>query len=218
MDKVWYYVKGGSPIGPVAFAVLKEMAAMGQLAPEDLVWAEGTADWVPARTVPDLFGPASPYAPPVVTTFSYGLEKVRYAGFWKRFAAAIIDGIILAVAAFPINVLGNSFSSTPEPSEEVLILAIVVGFISGCMHIVINWLYYACMESSQFQGTLGKLALGIKVTDYHGNRISFGRATGRHFAKILSSCILMIGFLMAAFTEKKQALHDMIAGCLVVNR
>lgn len=218
MDKSWYYAKDGSPIGPVAFPVLKQMAAIGQLAPDDLVWAEGMADWVPARTVTDLFGPASPYAPPVVTTFSYGLEKVRYAGFWKRFAAAIIDGIILAVAAFPINMLGNAFPSTLEPSEEVLILAAVVSLISACVQIVINWLYYACMESSHFQGTLGKLALGIKVTDYYGKRISFGRATGRHFAKILSYCTLHIGFLMAAFTEKKQALHDMVAGCLVVNR
>jgi uncharacterized RDD family membrane protein YckC len=81
---------------------------------------------------------------------------------------------------------------------------------------VAGWLYFAMMESSNKMATLGKMAIGIKVTDLNGNRISFGRATGRYFAKILSGMILMIGYIMAGFTEKKQALHDMIASCLVV--
>ncbi len=81
-----------------------------------------------------------------------------------------------------------------------------------------QWLYFALMESSVKQGTLGKMALGIIVTDANGNRISFGRATGRYFGKIISGAILCIGYIMAGFTEKKQALHDMIAGCLVVNK
>jgi uncharacterized RDD family membrane protein YckC len=84
------------------------------------------------------------------------------------------------------------------------------------MGIVINWLYYALLESSFKQATLGKMALGLKVTDMEGKRISFGQATGRYFAKILSGLILCIGYLMAAFTEKKQALHDIIVGTLVV--
>ena len=74
------------------------------------------------------------------------------------------------------------------------------------------------MESSRFQGTLGKLAVQIKVTDLDGNRISFGRATGRHFGKIVSGMILMIGYIMVAFTERKQGLHDIMAGCLVVRK
>lgn len=84
--------------------------------------------------------------------------------------------------------------------------------------LIAGWLYYALMESSTNQGTLGKMALGIKVTDLKGNRISFGKATGRYFGKIVSGMILYIGFIMAGFTEKKQALHDMMAGCLVVNK
>ena len=78
------------------------------------------------------------------------------------------------------------------------------------------WLYYALLESSPSRATLGKMALGIVVTDLQGGRISFGRATGRHFAKYLSSLILMIGYLMAGFTRQKQALHDILAGTLVV--
>ncbi len=78
------------------------------------------------------------------------------------------------------------------------------------------WLYFALMESSPRQATLGKQALGIMVTDLAGQRISFARATGRFFAKILSGLILWIGYVMAAFTERKQALHDLLASCLVV--
>ncbi|MCI0556277.1 MAG: RDD family protein, partial [Anaerolineae bacterium] len=63
-----------------------------------------------------------------------------------------------------------------------------------------------------------KMALGIVVTDMNGNRISFGRATGRYFGKILSGLIIYIGYIMVAFTEKKQGLHDMMASCLVLNK
>jgi uncharacterized RDD family membrane protein YckC len=72
------------------------------------------------------------------------------------------------------------------------------------------------MESSSRQATVGKIALGIEVTDLEGNRLSFGRALGRNLAKIISALILYIGFIMAAFTKRKQALHDMIASALVV--
>ena len=84
--------------------------------------------------------------------------------------------------------------------------------------VVIFWLYFSLMESSKIQGTLGKLILRIKVTDLNGERIEFGKATGRHFSRILSGFVLGIGFLMAAFTKQKQALHDILAGSLVVKR
>jgi len=78
-----------------------------------------------------------------------------------------------------------------------------------------SWLYEAFMESSSYQATLGKMIFGMKVTDLNGNRISFGRATGRHFAKWLSAMILGIGYIMVGFTERKQGLHDLLAGTLV---
>tara|TARA_B100001245_G_C22536040_1_gene269160 strand:- start:219 stop:485 length:267 start_codon:yes stop_codon:yes gene_type:complete len=80
------------------------------------------------------------------------------------------------------------------------------------------WIYFAVMESSPTQGTLGKMAIGIKVTDLEGSRISFGRASGRHFGKLISGLILQMGFVMVAFTKKKQGLHDKMASCLVVNK
>ncbi|MCY7409592.1 MAG: RDD family protein, partial [Chitinophagales bacterium] len=104
-----------------------------------------------------------------------------------------------------------------EASQAGMITMMATAYIglitSG---IVLNWLYYAFMESSTKQATLGKMALNIKVTDMQGNRITFLNATGRYFGKIISSLIMGIGYIMAGFTEKKQALHDIVAGTLVV--
>ncbi|WP_423824674.1 RDD family protein [Salinibacter ruber] len=81
-----------------------------------------------------------------------------------------------------------------------------------------GWLYLAGFESSDYQATPGKLALGIKVSDLEERPVGLGRATGRHFGKILSTVVLFIGFIIAGMTEKKQALHDIMAGCLVINK
>lgn len=135
---------------------------------------------------------------------------MSYAGFWKRFAAALIDsivGIIILLGAALILAVITGQNSDPGTGNFFRILDFIFG-----------WLYFAGMESSSTQGTLGKMALKIKVTDLEGNRISFGRATLRYFSKILSILILFIGFIMAGFTKKKQALHDIIAGFFVVNK
>lgn len=121
----------------------------------------------------------------------------KYGGFWIRFVAALIDGILISIAmAF-------------MPLE---------GHASGFISILAGWIYAAALESSAHQATLGKMALGLKVTDLKGKRITFLRATGRHFAKYLSAAILCIGFLMIAFTKKKQGLHDILAETLVVKK
>lgn len=125
--------------------------------------------------------------------------EVKYAGFWLRFLAIFLDGIVLNVVSYIIFGSKNT-GTTAYYSITIIVL----------------WLYYAIMESSPWQATLGKKTMGIKVTDLNGNRISFGRATGRYFAKFISTIILFIGYIMAGFTQKKQALHDMIAGTLVV--
>jgi uncharacterized RDD family membrane protein YckC len=80
----------------------------------------------------------------------------------------------------------------------------------------VTWLYYALCESSAWQGTVGKKLMGLRVTDTRGQRIGFGQATGRHFGKMLSGLILGFGFIMIAFTEQKQGLHDQMAGTLVL--
>lgn len=140
----------------------------------------------------------------------------EYAGFWIRVAAYLIDGVALSVASYILMFifLGSMIlnpESDPDPTE---IMARIIPFY--VIMLVGSWLYYALMESSSKQATLGKMAVGIKVTDMYGSKVSFGAATGRFFGKIISGIILYVGFIMVAFTEKKQGLHDMMAGTLVV--
>ena len=96
----------------------------------------------------------------------------------------------------------------------------IIGLIllASLLGMVMGWLYYALMESSKYGGTLGKIAVGIKVVDMNGNKVTFGKATGRYFSRIVTNMTLFVGYIMAGFTEKKQALHDIIAGCLVITR
>lgn len=148
----------------------------------------------------------------------------RFAGFWLRFVAHMIDQLVISMVSVVLFLIGLVFSvgglaampdlDDPDP-------AVLAGLVGGWVIITIilvvaQWLYYALMESSSQQATLGKLALSLRVTDLQGEQISFARATGRHFGKILSGMLLMIGYIMAGFTQNKQALHDLLAGTLVV--
>ena len=134
-----------------------------------------------------------------------------YAGFWKRFAAVFIDTLITGIGGFVIGVAVSLLFFALLDEGALIFINSIIGLIAG-------WVYFAAMESSHTQGTLGKMALGIQVTDLGGNRISFAQASGRYFGKIVSALILYIGFLMVAFTENKQGLHDKMAGCLVINK
>ena len=138
-----------------------------------------------------------------------------YAGFWIRFGAIVLDWIILGIINITISSLYLWFFQTEnrfewEDGAYVTTPNIINAFIS--------WLYFAGLESSKYQATLGKQMVKIYVTDEAGGRISFLRATGRYFSKFISAMILFIGFIMAAFTAKKQALHDIIAGTLVLKK
>lgn len=159
---------------------------------------------------------------------------LRHAGFLLRFVAYFIDRLIVGfisfvvilpmLAIFGISLFSMSrvtdlsnFESLDDGAKFALIMGVIAAYsIFIIIAVTISWLYYSLMESSQRQATLGKLAAGIKVTDINGNRISFLQATGRYFAKILSGLMFGIGYLMIIFTEKKQGLHDILAGTLVV--
>jgi len=153
-------------------------------------------------------------------------SQSAYAGFWMRFIASIIDGVLLGFVNIIILVpfLGLVGLTAAARASDVdmdgegaglMIALLSTYFISMVAVVIAGWLYFALMESSARGATLGKMALGLRVTTLGGARIGFGRATGRYFGKILSS-ILLIGYIMAAFTARKQALHDIMAGCLVV--
>jgi len=168
--------------------------------------------------------PAAPAAPPdaqpAVSPYVTAPKPsyVEYAGFWRRFAAAMIDGAIVSIAGAIIGgvvggMIGFYLGSSGSNETEITRSAGVAGNIIGP---VLHWLYFTIMESSARAATFGKSALGICVTDLNGDRISFGRANARYWSKIISALILLIGYIMAGFTAKKQALHDMIGGTLVV--
>ncbi|MHC4118405.1 MAG: RDD family protein [Planctomycetota bacterium] len=208
----WYYVVDGQRVGPIAENNLFQMFRGGRLRPDTMVWTSELKDWMEARSVAGLLENAARMPRPFQQGYQAAAPSAQlYAGFWKRFAAALIDSIVLMAGGFIVGFgIGIVYGATMETAEGLEFFCNIIGVILG-------WLYNAVFESSAKQATLGKMALGIKVTDLAGNRISFARATGRHFGKIISTVLLFIGFLMIAFTERKQGLHDMMAECLVVN-
>jgi len=139
-----------------------------------------------------------------------------YGGFWIRFVAYVIDAILLNVVFGVIGaIVGISmFPADPANMDPEVFISQMGSF--QLVALVVTWLYFALMESSPRGATVGKMVLGLRVVDEQGNRISFLRATGRFFAKVVSSIILFIGFLMIAFTDRKRGLHDIMAGTLVV--
>ena len=137
-----------------------------------------------------------------------------HAGFWKRLVATIIDGFAVMFLAIVLGLfLGLCVFLVGLDLESK-----GVGLILDIFGTLLGPLYFILMEASSTQSTLGKLAMGIFVCDANGNRLTIGRAALRYFSKILSALILGIGFLMAAFTENKQALHDKIAKCYVMSK
>lgn len=139
-----------------------------------------------------------------------------YAGFWLRFAAYLIDTVLLGLVFVPVGVVLGLMQAASVNSQGPDLMPGINGLIN-VGSILAGWLYSSLLESSSWQGTVGKKVVGLRVTDLDGNRISFGKATGRYFGKILSSLICLVGFFMAAFTEKRQALHDQLAGTLVLS-
>jgi uncharacterized RDD family membrane protein YckC len=131
-----------------------------------------------------------------------------YAGFWLRFAAYLIDYVLL----FAIQVGLAAAVILMDPGDLRALLNVTpVGW-------ALTWAYFAVLESSPLQGTVGKHTLGLYVTDAYGDPIGLGRASARYWLKLLSSLLLMAGWIMAAFTPRKQALHDMLASTLVLRR
>jgi uncharacterized RDD family membrane protein YckC len=155
--------------------------------------------------------------------------QVTYAGFWLRVLAYFIDMIVLGIFAVPILIggamllgIGGMLENIPHNQDPFMnglppAFVLFVMFCGG-LSLFGTWLYFAFLESSEWQGTLGKKVLGLIVTDMAGHKVTFWRATARYFAKYVTHFTFFIGYIMAGFTEKRQALHDMIASCLVLRR
>jgi uncharacterized RDD family membrane protein YckC len=147
--------------------------------------------------------------PPLATGVAPPAVEARYGGFWRRFGAFLIDGLLLWIAGALLRLGMGTDVFAADWQDTRSAIASMISLIGG-------WAYCAILESSPLQGTLGQRAAGLKVTDLALRRISFMRATGRHFGQLVSAITLGFGYLMIAFTAKKQALHDIMAGCLVL--
>jgi uncharacterized RDD family membrane protein YckC len=215
-------VEDGAAFCPACGQPVQPSAAMSAGLPVGASSAAVLPSGYGANTYPT----ASQTASPVV----YAQPSVQYAGFWLRVVAYLIDSLILSVGFMALfipfavmtgltAVLGNI-----HPGEDPRDVGAILGgtfflglFTVASLAILGAWLYHAKMESSSWQATLGKKALNLRVTDFYGARISFARASGRHFAKLITGLIpLGVGFMLAGLTERRQALHDMLASCLVL--
>jgi len=223
MGEYWIARKGQKQ-GPYPEDQVRKNYASGRVLPTDLVWTDGMADWktasqafgpVPTPPVsPTAPSPATPYQPPAAVVRdegdSYSDGEVIYAGFWVRFGAVIIDTIIIYIIALAGGAVVGLLFATRGGPEWIGVIGMIVGIVGAV-------LYFALMESSERGATLGKRAFRLRVVTADGNeRIGFGRAVGRYFARFISMIVLYIGYLIQPFTQRKQTLHDMICGTAVV--
>ena len=178
---------------------------------------------------PTAEGNGSLYAPPAAVVEDVGDgfrsgDEVVYAGFWRRAAALFIDSMLVGVAYYAIVIVGMLVIGIGGMGGLENIDSLGGGAIGGFLAVIylayplVSGLYYIGMESSGTQATLGKMAVGIKVTDADGRRLGRGRALGRWVSHLLCYMTLYIGYIMAGFTERKRGLHDMVASTLVVDR
>lgn len=158
-----------------------------------------------STSIPQQTIPLNPPKPPKALTIN---STIQYAGFWRRLAAHCIDFSILLFISFFLYFINSGI-----PSDASEFLGGMLGY-----YILLAFLYSPVMESFTCQGSIGKMALGIIVTDLNGKRLSWGQANRRHISKLASYLLFLIGFIMVAFTQKKQALHDKISGCLVLRK
>ena len=174
-------------------------------------------------------GQGSLYAPPTAMVEDVGDgfragDRVVYAGFWRRAAALFIDSMLVGIAYYAIVIVGMLVIGIGSLGALENLDSLGGGAIGGIIAVIylaypiVSALYYVGMESSGTQATLGKMAVGIKVTDGDGRRLSRGRTLGRWASHLLCYLTIYIGYIMAGFTERKRGLHDMVASTLVVDR
>ena len=145
-------------------------------------------------------------------------RPLEYGSLWKRLAAVFIDAGLVTILVVPtclffawmLEILSDAKMIGREDARFTAGMSTVVFFL------VVDWVYHARLMSTRRQATFGKRWMGLRVTDMAGGPISFGQATGRHFAKFLSTFALLVGFIIAIFSKRRQALHDMVAGTLVL--
>lgn len=219
----WYYADAaGTQQGPIDTETLLARYAAGEVQPATLVWREGLPDWQPLSAMATELGLAEADLPAVAEALppTTSAPEVVYAGFWRRLAANVIDGFAIGLITLPVT-LPVIFAAgiAAEPGGEGAVIGSLLAQLAVQLFaIFVTVAWFACFHASRLMASPGKLAVGIKVVRSDGQRLNFGRSLGRGFAYYLSYLTLYIGFLVAAFTQRKQALHDLICDTLVVDR
>ena len=225
----WYYADAaGLQQGPADAETLLARYAAGEIHGQTLVWREGLAGWQPLASVAAELGlseapeaPAGPgTAPAIAPMASTGPADVVYAGFWRRAAANMIDSFAIGLLTLPITLpilFGAGLASaTAGKAGPFLGLGAQLGVQAFSLLATVAW--FASFHGSRLMASPGKLAVGIKVVRADGSRMGWGRSIGRAFAYYLGFLTLYVGYLIAAFTPRKQALHDFVCDTLVVDR
>lgn len=223
----WFYASEGQPIGPVSLQELQRLAFFGKIFPDTLVWTEGMENWTAAGTLPQINFGAPPPSPEMSGRSPLEIHgrprsapaaqalSLKPAPIWRRAVAYLLDLIVLFGCNCVVSgAMGALFGMTHggqlnESTEESL------GFLLIWAYFFIHWFYFAILESTQLQGSLGKKALRLAVSDAEGQRISFWRSLGRSFAK--NPCTVFVLVLSAPASEDKLCLHDMLARTRVVD-
>lgn len=219
----WYYAIGQQRQGPVTEQQLQALAKDGVITGDTLVWREGMTGWQPWRTVG---GPAMPPVPAAAVAATVASLPVRpattefeYAGFWIRFCAKLIDGLVLGIpmtAVVVVAIVGmGGFAAITRKGQEMAFLLPVAHLVLQLALTAMAILYNTVLVGA-WGTTLGKKACGLKVIKADGSKPSFGRACGRAFAEIVSGMVCYIGYVIAGFDEQKRALHDHMCETRVV--
>lgn len=207
-----YLGRYGARTGPHTMEEVRSLVGEGRFSLSDWAWYPGAPQWIEIRDLPGLALSSLPrppgYQPPLAGTATVR----RFAGFWIRFAAILIDAIILFI---PLRLL-RSLLIEERTGDPVADLG--VNLASLALTLCVQGVYRSAFHASAWQATIGKRAVGIQVTDLQGRRITIDRAAGRYLAEFVSGWTLGIGYVMAGLSSRKQALHDKIAGTLVLRR
>jgi len=209
-----YLGRDGARAGPYTMEQVRTLVGEGRFTPNDWAWYPGAPQWIAIREVPGFSVPGLPlprppgYHAPLAGT---AMQR-RFAGFWIRLAAILIDTIVLLI---PLKILRGLLI---EERTGDLATDLGVNLASLALTLCVHGAYRSAFHASGWQATIGKRALGIQVTDLQGRRITLDHAAGRYLAEFVSGWTLGIGYVMAGLSSRKQALHDKIAGTLVLYR
>lgn len=232
----WSYVEAGTAAGPVDAATLRELVASGKIQPTTLVWQEGMGEWQPFNLVPELQAatarcsecsrlfPAEELVrigagqvcadckPRALQKLKEGISmsEVQYGGFWIRFAAKCLDGILLFVLNMISSaLLGVLLGSSSQEAPGILLAVTLLAQLSIQAAYQIGFL-------GAFGATPGKMLCKLQVVRPDGSPLTYGRATGRFFAEMLTGFTLTIGYIIAAFDDQRRTLHDRVADTRVI--